>query len=120
MTDERTSNSGQLRFVRLPDHHGRSTVTVAGEIDIATEPELRDVLAAMTAESPGDVGLDCAELEFLDSSGLRVLAHAARQLNADGRRLILINLAEPFRRLLEITGVDACVVIESEEELSPQ
>jgi anti-sigma B factor antagonist len=52
-------------------------VTVAGEVDIATVPRLRERLAALAASGrPLIVDLD--RVTFIDAAGLGVLAGAAR------------------------------------------
>jgi anti-sigma B factor antagonist len=80
----------------------RSTVAVAGEIDIAAVPELRSRLDAEHAEC---VALDVAGVTFIDSSGLAGLLDARAAMVADGRRLELINRPQAVVRLLQVTGL---------------
>ena len=75
---------------------------VAGEVDLATAPELRLALMAIT----GDVTVDLARVSFMDSSGLGALV-AARKRTADpGHRFTVRNESdlvephhEPHRRV---------------------
>jgi anti-anti-sigma factor len=60
----------------------RTVVSVIGEVDLATAPQLRDCLEAVLASRPAAVTVDMARLDFIDSVGLTVLieaAHAAEQ-----------------------------------------
>ena len=63
--------------ISISDHDGRAVVVTRGELDLATAPELE---AAHPGALDGgqDVVVDLRELEFMDSTGLRVLvaAHA--------------------------------------------
>ena len=81
-----------------------STMTglaASGEIDAHTAPAL-----ALAIDAAGiDVTLDLAGVEFVDSSGLRVLIDAHQRLEEVGGGLRLTALSEPVRRLLEISGV---------------
>lgn len=80
-------------------------VTVAGEMDIATAPQLHDCLAALSASGrPLIVDLD--RVTFIDAAGLRVLASAARLAAAHGASLTVVCMRYQVRRLFVITGLD--------------
>lgn len=76
-------------------------LSASGEIDAHTAPTLA---AAIDAAGP-EVDLDLSGVEFVDSSGLRVLIDAHQRLADAGGGLRLTKLSEPVRRLLEISGV---------------
>jgi anti-sigma B factor antagonist len=76
---------------------------VSGELDLAAADALRDRLAVLAGERPGDLHLDFTELEFLGSTGIRTLIETQRMLSADGRRLVLSNVSGMPRRALELT-----------------
>lgn len=73
----------------------------SGEIDAHTAP----TLAAAIDGAGSSVDLDLTEVDFVDSSGLRVLIDAHQRLEEAGGGLRLTGLSEPVRRLLEISGV---------------
>ncbi len=79
-------------------------VHLFGELDASTADELRTVLEPMV-DACGDIELDCAELTFMDSSGLHVLLSAAQALGADGR-VIARNPNRTVRRVLTLSGVE--------------
>jgi anti-anti-sigma factor len=76
-------------------------VTVAGELDIATAPDLRRQLARDLADDAVLVVVDLSALTFIDSCGLHALLDACENLNG---RLRLIP-SEPCMRLFDIAGV---------------
>ena len=53
------------------------------------------------------VYLDLRELEFMDSSGLRLVALAERRLGAVDRPLVLVRGPETVQRVFAITRMDA-------------
>ena len=57
-------------------------VTVAGEVDIATAPQLAETLA--DAANGGTVRVDISGVTFLDSSGLHALVAAHRYITRNG------------------------------------
>jgi anti-sigma B factor antagonist len=80
-------------------------VTVAGEVDIATVPVLREGLAGPTASGkPVIVELDA--VSFIDASGLGVLAGAANRTAVYGACLHVVCARNHVRRLFTITGLD--------------
>jgi anti-sigma B factor antagonist len=84
---------------------GYSIITVAGEIDIATAPELRERLAAL-ADSGRPVIADLDQVSFIDVTGLRALAAAARLAAACGGGLHVVSAQQQVRRIFALTGLD--------------
>jgi anti-anti-sigma factor len=80
-------------------------LTLTGELDPHTAPMLADELEGVTAEGFSSVVLILSGLGFVDSSGLRVLIAADRDLTERGGQLVLRSPSEGVRRLLEITGL---------------
>lgn len=79
-------------------------MVVRGEIDMATAPQLRDLLEQLVSAGSRRIVLDCRELEFLDSSGIGVLV-AARNRMGDGGELVIDSPSAHVLKVLEITGV---------------
>ncbi len=82
---------------------GRAVVTPRGELDMATQEQLRTALAE--AARFGVVVLDLGELRFLDTSGLRLILETAEASRRDGFRFAVRPGAEPVQRLFEVAGV---------------
>ena len=84
--------------------HGEElTVTVKGEIDIATAPILRSALEELCADR--DVLVDVANVSFIDSSGLNVLVVQVMSRRDAGGSLHIRNSSVGMRRVLEIAGL---------------
>jgi anti-anti-sigma factor len=100
--------SGPAPFsVATDDADGRLAVAVRGELDLATAPELEAVL--MPALSGGaKVVLDLRPLEFMDSTGVRVIVAAHQAAGESGGSLVLVRTDPegPVGRVLEISGLD--------------
>jgi len=90
---------------------GRTVLAVFGEVDVATAPRLRDELFQHLRAGP--VVLDLAGLDFLDSSGVRVLSHALRACHDEGLELrVRPRLTDAVRQILEMTGMLAVLPME--------
>lgn len=87
------------------------TVTVRGDVDLHTAPDLRATLAAAVDEHAELVLVHLDEVTFLDSTGLGVLVSAWKAQRAAERRLELVcSRPEPLK-LLRLTGLDRVITV---------
>ena len=80
-------------------------IVPCGELDIATTPELEQVLREATADGVTEIVLDLRELTFMDSTGLRALAQANWRAEECGVTLAIIRGSPQIERVLEISGL---------------
>lgn len=91
--------------VRVAD--GTTIVTVHGEVDMASAPQLQ---TALEAAQPGGKPLvvDMSEVGFLGSAGLSVLLVITESAGSDGVRVVA---SEAVRRPIELTGLDKMLAV---------
>ena len=95
---------------------GYRVVAVAGEVDVATAPRLRDRLDAAIDHGPPLLVVDLSSVTFIDSMGLGVLIGAAKRVDEAGVTLRVV-IAEPrILKLFEITGLLEIFTIVSSRE----
>lgn len=75
--------------VETLERPGIALLKVAGEIDLATAPELGGRLDDAFETNGRAVLLDLSAVEFMDSSGVSVLLNALTRMTRAGRRLAL-------------------------------
>jgi anti-sigma B factor antagonist len=68
----------------------RPALTVRGELDIATAPELAAAVETELAAAPSALIIDLTHTVFMDSSGARELVRSARQAAAGGVNLYVL------------------------------
>jgi anti-anti-sigma factor len=91
---------------------GPSTVVVArGEVDVASVPDLVDMLAWVFGKFDGPVVVDLAETEFMDTAAVRVLARARQFLGDYGRSLKLRSPPSQAAGLLRLVGLSDLVTL---------
>lgn len=101
-----TPGDFDVRVEETPE--GAVVVHVSGELDLATTPALEDALTRLPDGS--HVVIDLGACSFLDSSGVRLLAMAARRVEETNGRLDLVAAGDSgVARVLEITGIDTLV-----------
>lgn len=98
----------EIREQAEPD--GFLRLSVRGELDLATAPELENALADSLGHGRG-VRLDLSALRFIDSTGIQLLIGTLLDARAAGRPFELDpNLSTSVARVLEISGVRAVLV----------
>jgi anti-sigma B factor antagonist len=91
--------------IDVAERSGSHIVTVTGEIDISTAPELRRRLAALVDAGAEWVVIDLDAVDFLDSTALSILIGAQRRLERERCHLGLVATRPPVLRVLEVTGL---------------
>ena len=78
-----------------------TVIAVSGELDVASAPELDDLLRRTDGEA---VTLDLSGVRFIDPAGLRVLLVAQRDIDARGGQLVIRKPSWQVRRLAQLSG----------------
>ena len=78
-------------------------IALSGDLDLAGAAALEQELGRLETESPRAVVLDLRDVEFMDSSGLRLIAVASQRAEERGRRLALVPGSEQVMRVFDIT-----------------
>ena len=82
---------------------GKLTLALSGRLDTNTSPDLE---AAVKLDGVEELVFDFAGLEYIASSGLRVLLGAQKTMTAKGGRMLVANPNEMVRGVFEVTGLD--------------
>lgn len=101
--DQLNTESGASRLDAdlAVDEAGRHSITLHGELDIATAPGLCRKVETLIADGVTDLRVDLSELAFMDSSGVAVLLVAA-----NGVECLELSGAQPIvRRVIEASGL---------------
>ena len=82
-----------------------TVVALRGEADCATVHIVDEALADVIADRDGDVVVDLAQTEFMDTAALRTVLRARETLEGTGRRLTLRSPSRSAGRLLGVFGL---------------
>jgi anti-sigma B factor antagonist len=80
-----------------------AVIALRGELDLAGAATLEQELERLEEDFHGAVVLDLRGVEFMDSSGLRLIAVSAERARSRGRRLALVPGAEQVMRVFDVT-----------------
>lgn len=84
-------------------------VRPAGSLDMVTAPELRAQVDELLEAGFRRVILDLSELEFMDSTGLRLMLSLDADARRDGFSIALVPGPSAVQRVFEVTGTEAAL-----------
>ena len=103
---------GVQRFEAIAEiFDGVRVVVVRGELDIATSPQVRELLADAPMDEPRPLVIDLARCDFIDSTGLAALLHGAKPAQNGETRVAIVCPDGNVRRMLELTAIDKSIPV---------
>ena len=87
-----------------------ASLKIIGRLDTSTAPELEATIDGCAAGIK-ELVLDCSELEYVSSAGLRVILKAQKLMNAQGE-MKLTGVNETIMEVFDITGFADILTIE--------
>ena len=96
-----------LAFTTALTSAGDALISLTGELDLSGAGPLEEEIDRLVAaDGIARIVLDLRELEFMDSSGLRMVALASRRLSSGNRSLVLVRGRDAVQRVFAITRMD--------------
>ena len=110
--DTASEEAGTMDLTHETREQGPWTImSVAGEIDVYSAPQLREPLNELVDVPGASVILDLESVEFLDSMGLRVIVGAHKRALAMGSTFGLLCTRAPLLSIFRVTGLDDVITI---------
>ena len=89
---------------KIEEIDGKYVATLEGEMDTAAAAEVEEVLKPLYNSDGKDVILDCNKLEYIASSGLRILINILKGAKAGGSKVILRGINDDIKNVFKLTG----------------
>jgi anti-sigma B factor antagonist len=105
---------GSRLQIDVSSRDGEIRIALHGELDIGNAPEVEEALLTAEAAEAPIIRLDLRELQFLDSTGLRVILSAQLRAAVDNDRLRVTPGPERVQRLFAMTGTTDLLHFEDE------
>jgi anti-anti-sigma factor len=90
----------------VEEDEGVVTVSFAGELDISRADEVEREIERIESGNPATIVIDLRGLDFLDSTGLRLILGADSRARREGRRVVIVPGPERVHRVFRITLLD--------------
>ncbi len=92
--------------VDIERRSGELLVRLSGELDLDSFDAVDEVLSSAQSNGNGGVRIDLRGLEFIDSSGIRLLLMAFDRAQSNGHELCIIRGSERIQRVFALTNLD--------------
>jgi anti-anti-sigma factor len=92
---------------QISREEGVAVCAVTGQLDTRASLDFERQLATDLKKAESCVLVDCRELDFITSAGLRVLLSLGKRLSADGGCLALCSLTPATQQVFEVAGFNA-------------
>jgi anti-sigma B factor antagonist len=98
--------------INIQTHDDGATVALIGEFDTLATTEMSDRLNEIVALTDRPVTVDCSELEYISSSGLRFFMQLKRESEAKGGSIRVTHLNEDVNDIFRMSGFQNIFTIE--------
>ena len=98
--------------VKILEQNDEKVVAIEGRVDTVTVSELETIVSPLWEMPSMTLVFDCEKMEYISSSGLRIILTTHKQITARGGKFILRNLTREVRSVLDLTGFSRILTIE--------
>ncbi|MBN1290614.1 MAG: STAS domain-containing protein [Candidatus Latescibacteria bacterium] len=89
---------------------------IHGRLDSTNSTELDAAIANLVNQNEKAILLDCQQLDYVSSAGLRVFLKALKSMSTSKGKLLLCCLKEPIREIFDISGFSGIFSIYETQE----
>lgn len=86
-------------------------VAVEGRIDSVTANQFLNDLTPLMQVKDADITIDCKDMAYTSSQGLRVFLMLQKSTMANGGKLVLVNMEPAVKEVFDITGFSSIIKI---------
>ena len=90
---------------KIEEIDGKYVATLEGEMDTAEAVKMEEVLKPLYTSEGKDVIIDCTNLEYIASSGLRIFVNILKKAQATGSRVVLRGVNDDIKNVFKLTGL---------------
>ena len=90
---------------------GKTLVVLKGRIDTTNADQFQqDIAPLMEGEHP-DIEIDCSEMSYTSSQGLRIFLLLQKSVNSRGGKMVLRKMNPQVKEVFDITGFSNIITI---------
>jgi anti-sigma B factor antagonist len=89
---------------------------IKGELDLTTSPDFKTAVNDKLAMKPSIIGLDCAKLEYIDSSGIGALVKLNKSAHDNHTELIFLDVDDGIHNMFKLSRLDTIFTVMTYKE----
>ena len=89
---------------KIEEIDGKYVATLEGEMDTVAAMEVEETLKPLYTSNGKDVIIDCTKLEYIASSGLRILLSILKGAKTAGSKVVMRGVNSDIKNVFQLTG----------------
>lgn len=90
--------------IKYSTNNNFKIISVEGRVDTITAGDFESQVLPYTQDSNAALIIDCGNLGYISSSGLRIFLILQKRVSANGGRLMLCSMQPGIREIFDISG----------------
>lgn len=90
--------------ITIENVNGTTTAKLVGRLDTPSTVDATPYFEELQNSADGTVVLDCTQLSYISSSGLRLFLTLRKAATAKGGKVIVENISDEIRQVFMMTG----------------
>ena len=90
--------------VHITESEGTMTARLVGRLDTPAAAEITQEIQPLLDHAEGTIVLDCSEMAYISSSGLRIFLTIRKAASAAGGHVVIEGLSNEIRQVFMMTG----------------
>lgn len=91
-------------MIKITEENDGLKATFEGRLDTPTAVKAQKEITPLIENADKTITLDCTNLEYISSSGLRLFLTIRKETSAKGGKVIIENINEEIRKVFMMTG----------------
>lgn len=86
------------------ENDGAIKATVSGRLDTPTAASAQEEIIPLIENADKEITLDCQDLQYISSSGLRLFLTIRKEAAAKGGKVIIEHINDDIKKVFQLTG----------------
>ena len=91
-------------IIEVKEQNGGMYATVSGRLDTPAAVAAQQEIKPLLENADKEITLDCTNLEYISSSGLRLLLTIRKETAAKGGKVIVAHISDDIKKVFMMTG----------------
>ncbi|MBE6248460.1 MAG: STAS domain-containing protein [Prevotella sp.] len=90
--------------IEIIEQNGGMTAIFNGRLDTPAAVKAQQDVAPLLENADKVITLDCTNLEYISSSGLRLFLTLRKETSAKGGKVVIVNINDEIKKVFMMTG----------------
>ena len=97
--------------VTINEAEGKAVVQLEGRLDTTNADQFMKDIAPLMEGTQQEIDIDCTDMEYTSSQGLRMFLMLQKTVSARGAKLVMRNMKPHVKEVFDITGFSHNITI---------